>query len=191
MQFRSANTLPRDLQLFRAYDGDLYLSVTPAKEVESLRGDKANYCATIVGDNPVAYSLPTDNDGACEINLDYNLKGAQALQLVLSNDLGEKVEMRFDLRKRTFQMNRQESGATKFSKHFPTATIAPTLSKSSSGTLRLFIDRCSIEAFDGDGHFAMTNLVFPTSPYTTLTLSAEGGKARISNLDIYSITTEE
>ncbi len=191
MQFRSANTLPRDLQLFRAYDGDLYLSVTPAKEVESLRGDKANYGATIVGDNTVAYSLPTDNDGACEINLDYNLKGAQALQLVLSNDLGEKVEMRFDLRKRTFQMNRQESGATKFSKHFPTATIAPTLSKSSSGTLRLFIDRCSIEAFDGDGHFAMTNLVFPTSPYTTLTLSAEGGKARISNLDIYSITTEK
>ncbi|MDE6609806.1 MAG: GH32 C-terminal domain-containing protein, partial [Muribaculaceae bacterium] len=58
------------------------------------------------------------------------------------------------------------------------------------GPLRLYIDRCSIEAFDGEGRFAMTNLVFPTSPYTKLTVAAEGGKAKITNLDIYAIDAE-
>jgi sucrose-6-phosphate hydrolase SacC (GH32 family) len=99
--------------------------------------------------------------------------------------------MRFDARKKTFQMNRQESGLTKFSKHFPTATIAPTLNNKTTGTLRLYIDRCSIEAFDGEGRFAMTNLVFPTTPYTSLTISSENGKAHISDLDIYTINIEK
>jgi sucrose-6-phosphate hydrolase SacC (GH32 family) len=155
--------------------------------LEALRGTKSNYGSAVVSENGTSYKLPTANDGICEIVIDYNLKGAQALDIVLSNDKGEKVEMRFDVRKKTFQMNRQESGLTKFSKHFPTATIAPTLNNGTSGSLRLFIDRCSIEAFDGEGHFAMTNLVFPTTPYTTLTVSAENGKARISDLDIYTI----
>jgi sucrose-6-phosphate hydrolase SacC (GH32 family) len=191
MQFRSANTLPRDLELFRAYDGDLYLAVTPAKELTALRGAKSNYGSAVVSENATTYKLPTDNDGVCEINLDYNLKGTQALNIVLSNEKGEKVEMRFDVRKKTFQMNRQESGLTKFSKHFPTATIAPTLNNKTTGTLRLYIDRCSIEAFDGEGRFAMTNLVFPTTPYTTLSVSSENGKAHISDLNIYSINIEK
>ncbi|MCH5216309.1 MAG: DUF4980 domain-containing protein [Muribaculaceae bacterium] len=187
MQFRSANSLPRDLELFRAPDGDLYLSVTPAKEVDSLRGEKLSYDATNVEDAPVSFNLPTANDGICEINLGYNIKGTQYLHVTLSNDKGEKVEMTYDVRKRTFRMNRQESGLVKFSRHFPTTTVAPTLTNGNEGSLRLYIDRCSIEAFDGDGRFAMTNLVFPTIPYTKMTVAAEGGKAKITGLDIYSI----
>ena len=53
--------------------------------------------------------------------------------------------------------------------------------------LRLFIDRSSIELFEQDGRFAMTNLVFPTAPYTTLSLESAGGKAKVTNLQVYSI----
>lgn len=187
MQFRSANSLPRDLELFRAPDGDLYLSVTPVKEVEMLRGAKTSYEAATVGENDVTFKLPKENDGVCEIVLGYNLKGTEDLVITLSNEKGEKVEMTFDVMKRTFKMNRQESGLVKFSRHFPTTTVAPTLSDKSEGTLRLFVDRCSIEAFDGEGRFAMTNLVFPTTPYTTMTVRADGGKAKITGLDIYAI----
>jgi sucrose-6-phosphate hydrolase SacC (GH32 family) len=191
MQFRSANTLPRDLELFRAADGDLYLSVKPAKEVDSMRDTRYAHGAAAATESGVGYALPTANDGVCEIDLGYNLKGAQNFTIELSNEAGEKVTMRYDVRKKTFLMDRQNSGYTKFSKHFPTATVAPTLSNKSTGSLRLYIDRCSIEAFDGDGRFAMTNLVFPTTPYTTVTVSSDNGKARVTSLDIYSVNLEK
>jgi levanase/fructan beta-fructosidase len=41
----------------------------------------------------------------------------------------------------------------------------------------LFIDRCSIEAFDAEGKMAMTNLVFPSEPYNNI--KVKGGKATI------------
>ena len=34
-QFRSANTLPRDIELYEGSDGELYLAVTPAPEVNA------------------------------------------------------------------------------------------------------------------------------------------------------------
>lgn len=34
--------------------------------------------------------------------------------------------------------------------------------------LRIFIDHSSIEAFDAEGRMAMTNLVFPTEPYSQI-----------------------
>jgi fructan beta-fructosidase len=37
-------------------------------------------------------------------------------------------------------------------------------------SLRIFIDRSSIEVFVNDGEMVMTELVFPTEPYTKLDL---------------------
>ena len=47
-----------------------------------------------------------------------------------------------------------------------------------------------MEVFGNDGRFVMTNLVFPSVPYTTLSLSSQGGNAKISNLKIFSINTK-
>ncbi|MCF0160070.1 MAG: GH32 C-terminal domain-containing protein, partial [Bacteroidaceae bacterium] len=86
----------------------------------------------------------------------------------------------------TFAMDRTQSGITSFSPDFPTVTTAPT-SRSTRQQLRLIIDRCSIEAFDGEGRWAMTNLVFPNSPYTTVGVAAGNGRGRVNALRIYPI----
>jgi sucrose-6-phosphate hydrolase SacC (GH32 family) len=185
-QFRSANTLPRDLELFRAADGDLYLAVTPAGELDAMRGTPMTVGA-MTPTTPQSFSLPKENDGVCEIVLSYNIKGSSDLTIELSNDLGEKVTMRLDARKRTFSMDRQESGLTKFSRHFPTATVAPLLTNKTEGSVRLYIDKCSVEAFDGQGSFAMTNLVFPTKPYNKVTVYGSDGKARVNHMNIYPL----
>ena len=54
-------------------------------------------------------------------------------------------------------------------------------------SLRIFIDKSSMEVFGNDGKFVMTNLVFPNSPYSSISISSEGGNAKIENLQIYSI----
>ncbi len=71
MQFRSANTLPRELDLFRASDGRLYVGVKTSPGTESLCEAKKSYSSVMLNADAVSYELPAD--GLCEINLDLNL----------------------------------------------------------------------------------------------------------------------
>ena len=155
-QFRSANSVPRDLDLFD-YKGQTYCGVTPSKELLALRGKKI--------------AKPTE---ACEIVVD--VKGT--MNLTLSNTAGEQVELRYDKAANTFTMNREKSGDTSFSEAFPAETTAPVYGNIKQ--LRIFIDRCSIEVFDAEGHMAMTNLVFPSEAYNKVTV--KGGKATVYQL---------
>lgn len=83
-----------------------------------------------------------------------------------------------------------KSGLVDFSQEFPAVTIAPTHETDGKFSLRIFVDRSSIELFEKDGRFVMTNLVFPTTPYTTLSLSSNGGNAKVTNLKVYSLKTK-
>ena len=152
-QFRSANSIPRDLDLFT--DGEeTYCGVIPSKEMLALRGNKVKKLSD-----------------ACELVIDIK----SSMELTLSNTNGEEVTMRYDAQQQTFSMDRTKSGDCSFSEAFPTVTTAPT--HGAMKQLRIFIDRCSIEAFAADGKMAMTNLVFPSIPYTML--KVKGGKATI------------
>ena len=46
--------------------------------------------------------------------------------------------------------------------------------------MQIFLDRCSIEAFDTEGKVAMTNLVFPSKPYDKIIV--KGCKVKIYEL---------
>ena len=152
-QFRSANSIARDLGLFK--DGEeTYVSVTPSKEMLAVRGAKIK--------KPSA---------TCEIIVD--VKGT--MELTLSNVKGEQVVMNYDAQKQTFAMDRTKSGDSSFSEAFAATTVAPT--HGNMKQLRIFIDNCSIEAFASDGKMAMTNLVFPNEPYNNI--KVKGGKATI------------
>ena len=152
-QFRSANSIPRDLGIFQ-YGEETYVSVVPSKEMLAVRGQKIK--------------KPTE---ACELVID--LKGSA--DITLTNDKGEQVIMKYDARGQHFSMDRTQSGETGFSEAFPCVTTAPTYGPLRQ--LRIFIDRCSIEAIDADGHMAMTNLVFPSEPYNNI--KVKGGKVTI------------
>ena len=156
MQFRSANSIPRDLGLF-TFGDETYVSVKPSKEMLTMRGARAK--------------KPTE---ACEIVIDMK----KQTEIVLSNARGEQVVMVYDAQKQIFTMDRTKSGNTGFSEEFPCVTEAPTYGTVKQ--LRIFIDNCSIEAFDAEGKMAMTNLVFPSEPYTII--KVKGGKATIYDI---------
>ena len=187
MQYRSANTLPRELGLFRASDGQVYASVTPSPEMDGLR-DKlaADIKKMRVKDSGTEVMLPAANDGICEILLDINPRKSDKVTLTLKNDAGDRVVMVYDTEASTLSFDRCQSGIVDFSQDFPAVTVAPTFTGGKEMGLRLFIDRSSIEVFEGDGKFAMTNLVFPTKPYTSLSINADD--ATITNLKIYSLS---
>lgn len=186
-QFRSANSLPRDLELYEGGNGEVYLAVTPVPEVNALRTGKAlKYGSFAAGTKKVSRKLPVENSGICEINLELTAPSAEKVYITLSNTQNEQTVMTYNLADNTFSMDRTASGLTDFSKDFPAVTTAPC----PAGTkqrLRLFVDRCSIEAFEGDGRFAMTNLVFPQQPYTAISVSTDKGRCRVNELTIYPL----
>lgn len=188
MQFRSANTLPRDLGLFTASDGELYLASTPSPEMKALRGTPTVSVRNAdIKKKAVSYPLPAANGRVCEILVDVNARKSSKINLTLANNAGEKVVMLYDVAAHTLSFDRRESGIVDFSQDFPAVTVAPTFEENGKISLRIFIDKSSIEVFGNDGRFAMTNLVFPENPYTSLSISSTGGNARIDNLKIYPI----
>ena len=188
MQFRSANTLPREIGLFRGADGEIYASSTPSPELEALRDRLTlDVKSKKIGQKPVSFRLPSENDGVCEILADVNPGNAGKVNLELSNSKGEKVEMIYDVNARTLSFDRRESGIVDFSQDFPAVTVSPTFGDGKKISLRIFIDRSSIEVFGDNGRFVMTNLVFPNEPYSALSVKSENGTAKLSGLRIYSI----
>ncbi len=183
-QFRSANTLPRDLSLFRDNTGEIRLASAPSPEVDNMPKSlvKSLRDAAVSGKGK-NFAIPE----LCELSLDIVPGNARTVTLTLANTAGEKTVVTVNAVAHTVAMDRRESGITDFSADFPAVTVTPTFSNDKTLSLRLFIDRSSIELFGNGGRFVMTNLVFPNSPYDTLSISSEGGKARIKNLKIYTL----
>ena len=191
LQYRSANTLPREMGIFKDTDGQYYLSSTPSPELEALRSGLHHQSRRFsLGKADKTISLPTQNDGICEILLDIEARKGQVLTLTLANKAGERVVLTYDSDKETLAFDRTQSGIVNFSQDFPAVTIAPTHRHDGKLSLRIFVDRSSIEVFEKEGRLAMTNLVFPNSPYTELSLKCSKGKAKISNLKVYSLNTK-
>ena len=191
LQYRSANTLPREMGIFKDTDGQYYLSSTPSPELEALRSGLHHQSRRFsLGKADKTISLPTQNDGICEILLDIEARKGQVLTLTLANKAGERVVLTYDSDKETLAFDRTQSGIVNFSQDFPAVTVAPTHRHDGKLSLRIFVDRSSIEVFEKEGRLAMTNLVFPNSPYTELSLKCSKGKAKISNLKVYSLNTK-
>jgi len=191
-QFRSANTLPREISLFTGNDGQVYAASTPSPELKQLRGKVVASAESVnIGGKPDKFNLPAANGGICEIVMEIEPRKAGSIEMTLGNSAGEKAVMTYRPQESTLSFDRRASGVVDFSQDFPAVTVAPTFNDGKNLTLRVFVDHSSVEVFANDGRCVMTNLVFPTTPYTTLSITTDGAKAKVKNLKIYSINTEK
>lgn len=184
-QYRSANTLARDLTLYREGQ-ELYLKSTPSVEVKKARGKKVSIPSFKVSEKHEMVNLFEEKQGAYEVEIVIQNAGASKIAFCLLNDKGEKVSMYYDLNRKQFVMDRSESGTVDFSKDFPAVTVAP-VNVDKELTLRLFVDRSSIEAFGEDGKFVMTNLVFPSQPYVKMCFEADKNGYAVKSLNVYKL----
>lgn len=184
-QYRSANTLARDLTLYREGQ-ELYLKSTPSSEVKKARGKKVSIPSFKVSEKHEMVNLFEEKQEAYEVEIVIQNAGASKIAFCLLNDKGEKVSMYYDLNRKQFVMDRSESGTVDFSKDFPAVTVAP-VNVDKELTLRLFVDRSSIEAFGEDGKFVMTNLVFPSQPYVKMCFEADKNGYAVKSLNVYKL----
>lgn len=185
-QFRSANALPRELTLYKEKN-DIYVAANPVKEVEKLRAESIAINDFDFEEGCHIDTILPNNEGAYELNLALQSTTADTYGFKLRNEAGEYVDIHIDAKAGKVYMDRTHSGQTDFSpKEFAVATWGE-ISKSTAHTFQVFVDKCSIELFVDGGKVAMTNLVFPETPYNLIEFHAEGGKANVKNMYIYKL----
>ena len=205
-QYRSANALPRELNLYTAADGQLLLSAAPVKELSSLRGKEEKIGDFNLGEKRVEHVA---DNGAFELQFQLQPAAKGRSGVELSNAEGEKTVIYFDAENGRVVMDRAESGIVDFGKDiephqletsssrracvdgllhfvndFAHATWAPVSDIAAAHEVRIFADRSSIELFVDGGRVAMTNLVFPTKPYDRLRFFSDE-KAQVKQAVLY------
>lgn len=183
-QYRSANSIPRDLSLFTV-DGETYLQSAPSPELQYLRGTSMKRSFSVSNLKTLKELIPS-NEGTYEIELRLKNRNAEMLGIRLFNNQGEEVDMQYDMKEKRFSMDRRKSGNVGFNENFPMLTWT-TIEDKDEMTLRLYVDKSSIEAFGDGGRFAMTNLIFPSEPYNHISFYSKGGSFKVESFTMYSL----
>lgn len=206
---RGAMGFPRELFLF-ASGGRSYVGARPARELLQRRGQAQDLKRADAMRDSLLLS-----DQLASLGDRYELvlrlapqPGVQRCGLMLSNAEGDRLPVYLDLERGRVVMDRTRSGLVNFGlkaksheresgdwrkdetlnyhNDFALATWAPlSLVSGPSYELRLFLDRSIAELFVADGRIAMTNLVFPRAPYSTLQLFSEGGETKLLEATLY------
>lgn len=184
-QYRSPNSVPRDLSLFTV-DGETYLQSAPSPELLKLR-DVSKKRSFKVNGTRIIKDMIAGNEGAYEIELTIENQHADVIGFRLYNDKGEEVDMQYDMKEKKFSMDRRKSGEVGFNENFPMLTWTTIESGKDELKLRLFVDKSSVEAFGDGGRFVMTNQVFPSEPYTHIDFYSKGGAYKVDSFVIYKL----
>lgn len=114
-QYRGANGLPRDLQLFEQ-NGNIYMSANVSPEVLKLRQSE-----NVIGDKKPANEYKVTkvfdkNDGAFELTADITPDGSGIAGIDISNGKGEVSKIYLDMHAMRLVMDRTKSGLIDFGK---------------------------------------------------------------------------
>ncbi len=185
-QYRSANSVPRDLSLFTS-GKNVYLASNPSPEIASMRSETKEFTLFPINREYNIDSILENNEGSYEIEMDLTIGKAEVIGFQLFNEDGENVDIYFHMPEKKIYMDRRQSGITSFSEHFPAVTWAP-LERNSTYKVRILVDKCSVEMFVNDGKISMTNLVFPSQPYNRMSFYSKGGAGQVDNMKIHRLT---
>jgi fructan beta-fructosidase len=157
--WRTAQSLPREL---RVRSGRI--AQEPVRELRRAR-EPANF-EGFRGDS-------------CEIEATIDLNGASEAGFVLRK--GEKEQTLVGIRAGEFFIDRTRSGDTGFHRAFPGVHSAPFAVR----TLRIFVDRSSIEVF-ADG-VTITDRIFPAAESLGVQTYSKGGDAKFVSVKLWRL----
>jgi fructan beta-fructosidase len=99
----------------------------------------------------------------------------------LRNNRGEIYQIGFEKAQNRFFSDRTRAGNAAFSETFAhTIHYAPRMVNDKTMRLHLFFDHASAEMFADDGAVSMTEIFFPSEPFTHARIFGEGGNVRLS-----------
>ena len=166
-KWRSAMTIPRQLKLIRNGD-NIVVQSKPIDEIKSLETEEH-----VVEENTFSSKVATYSVLFSEI-------GNDSIEVILSNKELEKITISYD--EGILTIDRNKSGNFDFSDKFAGKYSSDKLSNRIK-KLQIFVDVSSVEVFVNDGEIVMTELVFPTNPFTIISYSGMVGQFKVTYLN--------
>lgn len=178
-KWRSAMTVPRELNLAKTSDG-IRLVSKPVKELEALRNKEQKLDFGTKLQQPSATS---------EILLEIDLAktSAKDFGIEFSNSLNEKILVGYEVNTNRFYIDRTNAGKKSFENSFAARHYAPRIATNKKLTLHLLTDRASVELFADDGLVNMTDTFFPNEDFTNLQLYKTGGNVKVLRGKLYPL----
>ena len=96
-----------------------------------------------------------------------------SFSIILFNEKDQRLIIGYDKKTNQYFIDRRFSGNVAFEKGFAAKHVAPRLTDSSFFDLTLIIDNASVELFADNGLTVMTEIFFPDSIFSHLTLQSQ------------------
>ena len=175
------NDLTKEVIHLKKINGDYVLYNCPLSSVDGLMGLSEGETVSI-GDGE---KYTTSNSSLGESNISFSLL-LKDFKLTLSNDMGEKTALILDSASSLLMVDRTESGTTDFNYEFGNKLhYAAMKDINEELEFSIYLDRSSIEVFVNGGQYAMTGQLFPSKPYTKLSIeNLSSNELQIKNLKV-------
>ncbi|MFA9455303.1 glycoside hydrolase family 32 protein [Halalkalibacter sp. AB-rgal2] len=185
--WRSAMTIPREVELKQTANGDIKLHQHPIHELKKLRQEKFKMNNRVV--NGEMNVLKDQKEEVFELIAEVENLSAEefGFELRKSSKKKEGTIVGYNLLANKLFIDRENSGDVSFSEQFKgkhVATIEKSLNKVK---FHIFIDKSSIELFFQEGEVVLTDLIFPDDDSQELAFYIKGGEVTILNLEVYAL----
>ncbi len=184
--WRGAQSVPRELRLKRFRDG-LRLVQQPAREIESLRDTELHLGQMNFEEANKRIAEAGFGGGTLELQAEIDVGSAREVGFRVLQGSDEETLVGYTASPSEVFVDRTRSGNVQFHETFPgrhSARLEPVRGRID---VRVLVDRSVVEVFAGGGRVAITDRVFPSTTSTGLSLFAEGGNARIVELQAWKL----
>jgi fructan beta-fructosidase len=178
--WRSAMTLPRELVLMKTSSG-LRLASHPVKEIDTLV-EKSHVMHDVLVKAQVELTSSEMEDGQFEVQIELDSATKHDFSIELFNTKGEKLIIRYSMAENSVLVDRTLTGRNDFSPKFSSIDMGPRTITSYPVDIRFFADHSSVEIFMDNGLLVMTEIFFPSEPFTKLKIISNGIKIRMVNV---------
>jgi fructan beta-fructosidase len=184
--WRSAMSIPRVLHL-QTVAGQPRLTFSPVRSLNSLRKPHP-FTATR---HHLAGTITLRGRGASGDTLDivarFKARDADKFGLNVRVGNGQRTSIGYDAHRGGVYVDRTQSGNVAFSSQFPSVEFAPLKLHSGMVTLRVLVDRSSVEVFANDGRVTITDQVFPDRSSQAVQVFSDGGRAQLQKITIWKL----
>lgn len=181
--WRSAMTLPRELSLVKI-NSYYILKSKPVHQIEKqLKTEFSQELISIEANKKKVLNYENFNQSEIQFSAD-----SKNLKLVFYNDVKDSLVIDYNVKQKSFSIDRRHSGFVNFDKNFGKnihTTKVPNLSAETI-SYRIILDWSSVEIFLNGGIYCFTEQIFPTKPYTKLSIQSDENQ-EIKQFKIHSV----
>lgn len=179
-------SMPRELGLQTVGD-DGRLKSTPVRELKKLRQSPYKVKSTRLLEGTTRLTNARATGDTVDVIAKFRARNADKFGLRVRTGNGQRTVIGYDVDRGGIYVDRTKSGDVSFDPSFPSVGFAPVKLDNGYLTLRVLVDRSSVEVFDGNGRVAITDQIFPDRDSQGIQIFSSGGRAQLEDPTVWKL----